>query len=151
MRHHRKSTFRKAFSLSLVLIVFLLIWPGNRLLAQSDRGVSVVRMAICENVDNREPQNPDNNFSPATGRIFCFTAIQGINGEGFVFHVWFRDDQEVSRIKLPVHSAFYRTWSAKTIEPGETGKWRVDVLSARGRLLAAEEFLVEQPEKAGSD
>ena len=72
----------------------------------------------------------------------CFTKITGVDGESSVTHVWYHGDEEMGRVELPVRASMWRTWSAKTILPGATGQWRVDMLSAAGDVLKSASFTV---------
>ena len=98
-------------------------------------GASVAEMVFCTSVQERQPAGEATTFGADVGSVTCFTKITAIESESSVTHVWYHGDQEMGRVELPVRSSMWRTWSAKTMPPGATGPWRVDVLSAAGDVL----------------
>ena len=105
-------------------------------------GASVAEMVFCTSVHERQFVGEASSFGADVGSVTCFTKITAVDGESSVTHVWYHGDQEMGRVELPVRSSMWRTWSAKTMPPGATGKWRVDVLSAAGDVLKSASFTV---------
>ena len=91
--------------------------------------------AICTNVESRACVDPKEEFSLPVDRLYCFTRITGAAGETEIAHVWYYGDVERARIPLAVRTASFRTYSYKTIQPHETGKWHVDVVDSSGKVL----------------
>ncbi|MFA5517517.1 MAG: DUF2914 domain-containing protein, partial [Desulfuromonadales bacterium] len=75
-------------------------------------------------------------------KIYCFTRLVGAEEDTTVTHVWYYGGEEMSRMTLPVRSSDWRTWSSKNILPEWTGDWRVEVLSAEGKLLMTLPFVL---------
>ena len=105
-------------------------------------GGSVAEMVFCTSVQERQPAGEATSFGADVSSVTCFTKITGGAGESSVTHVWYHGDQEMGRVELPVRSSMWRTWSAKTMPPGATGQWRVDVLSVSGEVLKSASFTV---------
>jgi Protein of unknown function (DUF2914) len=112
---------------------------------------------ICTGVENRQPSGVGTIFPDDLGKIYCFTKIGGAEGAAYIYHVWYFGDKEIARVKLPVKSPSWRTWSFKTLNMG-LGNGRVEVVSESGDILGKAEFeiqaaqkpeKVEKPEKTG--
>jgi hypothetical protein len=110
--------------------------------AMNEPTIGVPVMALCTEVQDREPVGEASSFAEDVGTVCCFTKITGVEGESAVTHVWYHGDEEMSRVELPVRAASWRTWSCKTIAPGASGTWRVEVLAADGSVLKSAEFTV---------
>jgi hypothetical protein len=90
--------------------------------------------------------NIDSVFSNQVGQIFCYTHIEGVQGESEIEHVWLHEGQERARVTLPVRSPDWRTWSSKRMLPSWTGDWKVEVRTADGGLLKTLEFTLSAGE-----
>lgn len=126
----------------IVLIVALLMSWALPALA-----LTLGDAAITRGVSERTPLDRIkvyrlNSDSP-TGRLYCFTRIDGAASDTSVAHVWFYGAREMARVELPVRSSRWRTYSSKKILAQWTGDWRVQVVAADGRLLGELAFRVE--------
>ncbi|MGA8179081.1 MAG: DUF2914 domain-containing protein [Desulfobacterales bacterium] len=115
------------------------------------------KIYICTGIEDRQPSGVGTVFSDDLGKIYCFTKIGGAEGTTDVYHVWYFGDKEIARVKLPVKSPSWRTWSSKTLNMG-LGNGRVEVVTESGAVLGKAEFeiqaaqkpeKVEKPEKTG--
>jgi len=106
----------------------------------SAAALQVAEGVVTTAVSERAPVDAIETYPASVGRLFCFTRLTGAAVETSVLHVWYRGEEEVARIELPIRSTDWRTWSAKTILPEWRGEWRVEVLDAGGRLLQAIPF-----------
>ncbi len=97
--------------------------------------VSVAEIAICDSVVNRAPVGTKEVFQQPVEKLYCFTKIEGCPDTTCVTHIWYWRDKKMAAVELPVKSRCWRTWSSKRIVKDWTGKWRVEVLSAEGKLL----------------
>ena len=98
-------------------------------------GLTVSEGVITTQIVNRAPVDAVEILPASVGNLYCFTRATGAAEATTVTHLWYRGETEVARIELPVKSADWRTWSAKTIPPGWSGKWRVEVRDAENDLL----------------
>jgi hypothetical protein len=100
-----------------------------------------VDLAVGYKVKNRELETVDgDNLFLDGDKLIAWTSVVGIEA-GFVEHVWYRDDVEVSRHYLPVGAGRrWRTWSRHQVSPGH---YQVQVLGPDGALLRDIEFTVE--------
>jgi len=116
-------------------VCFALLLP-----AQPGAALEVVQIAITTAVINREPVDSVVVYPLQDSLLYCFTHIVAADEPTVVSHVWYRNDQFISRTELSVKSSNWRTWSAKRLIEGWEGDWRVDVLDADGGLLKTVEF-----------
>ena len=108
----------------------------------AEDGIRIQKMVFCTGVKDRQPVGADTVFSNTVERIYCLTRVVGAKDTTSVTHVWYRGDKEMARVKLPVKSASWRTWSSKRIWEKWTGKWRVDVVGEGGEVVGSRGFVV---------
>ena len=109
----------------------------------SAAGLTVSEGVITTQVVDRAPVDAVEVFPASVGKLYCFTRVVGADEATTVTHVWYRGETEVARIQLPVKSADWRTWSSKTILPGWSGAWRVEVRDAENGLLQTIPFTLQ--------
>lgn len=97
---------------------------------------AVITTAIVE----REPVDEVVAFPVQNGKLFCFSRIVGAEEPTVIYHLWYREDQLMSRVELPVKSSSWRTWSAKNLLEDWPGDWRVEIQDASGALLKTLSF-----------
>ena len=97
-------------------------------------------------VENREPIGVGTVFPDDVGKLYCFTKIGGAEGETYVYHVWYFGDKEIARVKLPVKSVSWRTWSSKRFNM-VLGSGHVEVVSESGAVLGKAEFEIQPAPK----
>jgi hypothetical protein len=130
------------FSVTAALFVLTCAFLAQTGYGQETAGLEVKDPAICTNVESRACVDPKAEFSLPVDRLYCFTRITGATGDTEIAHVWYYGETERARIPLAVRTASYRTYSYKTIQPHETGKWRVDVVDSSGAVLKSIPFEV---------
>ena len=59
-----------------------------------------------------------------------------------VSHVWYHGENRRADVKLNVRGYRWRTWSTKVIQKDWTGDWRVDIVSADGKILKSKRFRI---------
>ena len=119
----------KHFALLCLLCAALALVPTP------SRAMEVMDGVITTGIQDRQPVDTVETVAASVGKLFCFTRIVGADEGARIFHVWYRGDQEMARVELPVRSSNWRTWSSKKLLPGWTGNWRVDVVDDQGQLL----------------
>jgi hypothetical protein len=97
--------------------------------------VEIADAVITTAVVDREPVDAVEAFPVQNGKLYCFTRVVGAEEPTFVYHLWYRENQLMSRVELPVKSSSWRTWSAKNLLEDGPGDWRVEIQDASGRLL----------------
>jgi len=121
--------------LGFAMGVLLLIAPATGVCATVDEA------GIGTAVENRALVGQSESFDITTGKLYCFTKIQGANGTT-IRHVWKRDGVIMADVSLPIGSGNWRTWSSKRFVAGMSGSWVVEVVSADGAVLEEIAFSV---------
>ena len=98
---------------------------------------------IATTVENRLPQGAGEQFPATVGMLYCFTTVSGAEADTSITHTWYYQDKKMAQVVLSVRSAFWRTWSSKTILPEWKGDWKVAVTAEDGILLATIPFTIE--------
>lgn len=107
---------------------------------KAEVSIKVEEMVFTTAIMDREPAGSELSFPKTTEKVYCFTRLVGVTEPTTVSHVWYFNDEEMARIELAVSGSPWRTWSAKTMQRIWAGKWRVEIISAEGNLLAKKEF-----------
>lgn len=115
---------------------------------QQAAALSVEGAILTTGVRNHMPVDTLSTVPAEVGRAFLWTRIAGAGDTTTVTHVWYRGEEEVARVDLPVNGPDWRTYSTKRILSSWTGPWRVEVRDATGQVLQTVNFNV-QPTGAG--
>lgn len=112
--------------------------------AASSGEVTASRVVACQVVDNREPQGAADAFAKDVGKVYCFSHIKGVRDTLVIKHVWYHNDTQLSAVPLDVKSPSWRTYSYRTIDPAQTGTWKVQVVEAEsGNALGSVSFTIQ--------
>jgi len=126
---------------ALVLISVAAVMP-----ASGDDGdaaqLTIEQAVMARQIEQRAPLGEDTTFPADIGQVACYTRVMGAKGETFIEHIWLRGEVESARVRLPVRSPAWRTWSTKQIEPEWTGEWTVRIEDAEGRVLDTLRFTI---------
>jgi hypothetical protein len=125
-------------------IIFLLaLFTISGPYAQEGQELVVTQIVTCTEVEAREPVGVNTVFPDTVGTLYCYTEIKGALTPTKVKHIWYHLDEERASIELDVKSETWRTWSSKRIIPQWAGKWRIDVVDAKGDVLKSHDFTIE--------
>ncbi len=108
-----------------------------------DSTVKIEDAAVCQQIVDHEPVGSGDVFAKETEKVYCFTRVVGAEGETQITHNWYHQGSLQASVKLDVRSPNWRTWSSKTIQPGMTGEWMVEILSADGQPLESIIFFLK--------
>ena len=125
---------------NFLLTLFILIVAIIDLKAQSV--LKVERIVVCTGVEERQPVGESDAFADTVGTLYCYTEIRGMGDSTTVSHVWYQGENRRADVKLNVRGYRWRTWSTKAIQQDWTGDWRVDVVSADGKILKSKRFRI---------
>lgn len=125
---------------NFLLTLFILIVALIDLKAQSI--LKIERIVVSTGVENRQPVGESDTFADSVGTLFCYTEIRGMGDSTTVSHVWYHGENRRADVKLNVRGYRWRTWSTKVIQKDWTGDWRVDVVSADGKILKSKRFRI---------
>ncbi len=104
--HETPLSFRRLAAFSLC--TGLLAWP---ITAEDPTALRAVELEVCQEIVDFECQGTDRAFGPDVEIVAFLTRIDGATGTAFVEHVWTQDGKEVRRVRLPIKTSSYRTWS----------------------------------------
>jgi len=119
--------------------------------AQEKPALVLEEIHICSAVEDRQPSGVGTVFPDDLDKLYCFTKIGGAEDTTYVTHVWYFGNDEIARVKLPIKSNPWRTWSSKKLNMG-LGNGHVEIVSESGDILGKAEFEIwaaEKPEKVG--
>lgn len=111
--------------------------------AETNDGMSISRIAICEDVQERVPVGESETFSSGIGQLWCFTRVMNAAAPTQIYHRWYVGDEMVDEIAINVGGKQWRCWSTKTILPSWTGSCRVEILTEEGDVISTKEFVLE--------
>ena len=104
--------------------------------------IEVVDATITTAVVDRAPVDQVKAFPTQNGKLYCFTSIVGSESPTEVYHAWFHGERLMSRVKLPVNSPDWRTWSAKSFLEDWLGAWHVEIQDVDGNVLHEVNFQI---------
>jgi hypothetical protein len=115
--------------------------------AQKQPALVLEEIQFYTAVEDRQPSGVGSVFPEDLDKLYCFTKIGGAESATYVYHVWYFRDKEIARVKLPVKSKSWRTWSSKNLHMG-SGYGYVEVVSESGDILGRAEFKIQAAKKA---
>jgi Protein of unknown function (DUF2914) len=95
----------------------------------------VKRAQFCSGVAEREPLDDLTTLAAPAEKVFFFTELIGMGGKT-VTHKWSLDGQTMGEVAIAVGGDRWRCYSTKTLAPGSTGTWTVQVVDDAGNKLA---------------
>jgi hypothetical protein len=99
----------------------------------------VARAQFTTAVVNREPVDQVVRLDEQANRIFFFTDLRNLQGRT-ITHRWEFEGEVHSEVDFEVDGPRWRVYSAKSLNPGELGKWTVFVIDESGWPLHATIF-----------
>lgn len=136
---------RKALLVGLLPAVTLaaMAVSAQQAAAPAASGLTISRMEIASDVQNREPVGAAASFPAAQERVYCFLEFTDVAQEASVSVVWTLGMNEMARVPLTIKAySKYRTWAYKTIA-GMKGDWKVEIVDGAGNVLKSAAFKIE--------
>ena len=106
----------------------------------TDQGVKVEKIVAATSVNNLELVGESNEFSSSVGTVYCWTKVRSQSVPATIKHVWYVGDKKVFEYSLNLKFNSTRTWSSKSLRPGD---WNVDVTDDAGVVLSSVSFVVK--------
>ncbi len=111
--------------------------PGPAKAPASGQGVQVLKMVLCRDVKDREPQE-ELNTAKVGDMVVGWTQIKA-PADTKVTHRWILDGKTVKEIPLEIKGGGpYRSWSKKTVV--HPGNWKWQVIDSDGNVLKEVSF-----------
>ncbi|WP_020675600.1 DUF2914 domain-containing protein [Geopsychrobacter electrodiphilus] len=121
----------------ILTILALLVFPLSAF------ALTVSGAVITTKVVDRVPVDKVEVYPAQLGKLYCFSRVEGATADTSIEHVWLYQGDEMARVRLPVKSANWRTYSSKKMFPAWKGEWEVRILDDAGNELARVPFKVE--------
>jgi len=129
------------FYKTVFILIFVLTQPFI-VMAQDVSPVTVNEMVFCRGIAQKNPVDISTHFPDSIERVYCHTKLSSTQDQTSISHVWYYNDTQMAIVDLAVNGRSWRTWSSKRIVKEWGGTWRVDVVSASGKIICSEEFVV---------
>ncbi|MBU6422264.1 MAG: DUF2914 domain-containing protein [Gammaproteobacteria bacterium] len=97
---------------------------------------SVSQAQFTTAVTNREPADDISTLDNSHTQVFFFTALKDAAGQT-ITHRWQYNGQTMAEVKFEPKANHWRVWSSKTLIPGQTGTWTVEVVDGSDKVLAS--------------
>ncbi len=99
----------------------------------------VSRAQFTSEIQNREPVDTLLTLSTDHNQIIYFTELKDLSGHK-VTHQWMYNDSVMFEKTFDVGGNRWRVWTQKTLQPGWTGRWTVNILDEDQTVLNTESF-----------
>ena len=106
--------------------------------------LKVQKFAFCKEVKDREPVGVNKEFSLDDERVYLWTSIYGAEEPTTIKHVWYHENKKMLEVPLKIRYKRTRTWSYKTIYPGYAGKWHVEIVDEKEKVLKKVSFEIKE-------
>jgi hypothetical protein len=131
---------RNLLSIAVTTIILLLLIPGSLMAQVAGANLEVIEFLLCEDVEDREPVNPKENFTTLDERVYAYARIHNTEEPVNLYFRWTHDGAVYANINLLIGvSDSWRTYSSVQILAGE---WKVELVSEDAEILASAEFRV---------
>ncbi len=128
--------------ISAVIFTFVLILAqfGS---AHAATSISVAEASLATSMNGLVPEGVGDKFKADGSKVYLYTKVVGGAAGDSIKHAWYHGDKKVLEVELGVKGSSHRTYSNKTIYPGMTGQWRVDVIASDGTVIKTLNFTAE--------
>ena len=110
--------------------------------AQPRSGGTVARAQFTSAIQDREPVDKVSNLLNDKHRVYFFSEIKDAADQK-ITHRWEHDGKVVSETSFDVGGNRWRVYSNKTLDPSQTGEWKVSVVDEAGGTLGTSTFTYE--------
>ena len=104
---------------------------------------AVKRCVLTQRMHGREPATVLSTTDDLTGlkqfSLYLFTDVRGQAGDT-LHYIWKRNGKVVAKVRIPVGSDKWRSYSSKNFNTRLLGNWEVDITDNKGRLMARTHF-----------
>lgn len=106
--------------------------------AREDAKGLTVDVQFARELADRKPVEPATSFTP--GKVYCWNALKGGEGEYTITHVWYRDGKQVRKQPIRAKGKTWVTWSFHKLG---AGSWKVEVQDGSGKVIGSKELTVK--------
>jgi hypothetical protein len=105
-----------------------------------NQAIRVEKIAAATSVSALDPVGESSEFNSSVGTVYCWTKVRSQSVPATIKHVWYFEGKKVFEYSLSLKFNSTRTWSCKSVRPGD---WKVDVTDDAGALLSSISFAVK--------
>jgi hypothetical protein len=116
---------------------------GLNWVAAADK-LTLTSAVMCEDVQERLPLYEGVVFSIGIGKVFCYTLFDPVPEKTYIMHNWYNRDNLSTKIKLPLQTPRWTTYSAIQLRESDKGPWRVEITDSEGQILQVLRFSVTE-------
>ena len=102
----------------------------------------VARAQFTSEIQDREPVDKVSNLINDKNRIYYFSEIKDASNQKLT-HRWEHNGKVMSETSFDIGGDRWRVFSNKTLDPSQTGEWKVSVVDEAGSTLGANTFTYE--------
>ena len=143
--------YRKLLWLKLTILVFLTIpFSADSQSNENDESVPsngkliLVQAVLCEDIQDRLPQNSTTVFSIERRKAFCFTSFDPVPQETVIYHHWFHRDRPSAKNRLVLKPPCWSSYSSIQLRAEDIGPWRVEITDSQGSILHVLRFSITE-------
>lgn len=130
-------------SIAFTTIILFLFIPASLLAQETATDPEVIEFLLCEDVEEREPVNPKENFTTLDERVYAYARIQNTEEPVNLYFRWTHNGAVYANINLLIGvSEAWRTYTSVLVSEGE---WKVELVGEDDEVLASAEFRVTVP------
>ena len=119
--------------------------------AYSTENIKITNFICSTGIKNKRPVDNLSKFPNNIGKIYCFSKVRTNRYPTEIYHLWYYKNRLVSKIKLNVNYAIFRTWSVKYINSSMVGDWRIVVADKNLNPIAEKKFEIYKNSSKTSD
>jgi hypothetical protein len=132
------------FSIHLFLLLPLSVQSQSDTSATAAGDPVLVQAQMCEDLQERIPQNVTTVFSIERRKAICFTSFDPVPGKTVIYHHWFHRDRPSARIKLSLKPPRWSTYSSIQFRAQDVGPWRVEITDSKGHIFHILRFSITE-------
>jgi len=145
---------RKGSIVLIVLILVIISWSllscalsqerrERQLTSKHSSQFTIKKLAITEDVKNREPVGISDTFPSTTEKVYCFLEAVDIAQDTQMSFVWYLEGKKMHSYELPIkQGSRWRTFSSKNLY-SQKGNWKVEIKDSDGNTIKSVSFKVE--------
>lgn len=103
---------------------------------------TVARAQFTSAIQDREPVDKVSTLLNDKQRVYFFSEIKDAPNQK-ITHRWEHDGKVVSETSFDIGGNRWRVYSNKTLDPQQTGEWKVSVVDEAGSTLGVSTFTYE--------
>jgi len=93
-------------------------------------------------VIDRTPVDIDTVFNNNVGRVYCWSAVTGVEDSLQIYHIWNYEGQEMARVPIKIVGSYFRAFTFQTITSNMIGEWTVYIIDKDNNILGLASFRI---------